>query len=103
MRCTGLEREVALAEFYEQWKGDDLVVLKWLGLSAGANVPSNVNDLLTHPAFDITKPNCCYGLFLGFARSPVNFHAEDGSGYEWFADMVMKVLDCPLLCTGCYI
>ena len=26
-----------------------------------------------------------------FARSSVNFHAEDGSGYKFFADMVMKV------------
>ena len=63
-----MERELALAEFYEQWKGDDLVVLKWLGLSAGANVEGNqaaVDQLLTHPAFDITKPNCCYGVFLG--------------------------------------
>ena len=31
-------------------------------------------------AFHITNPNNCYSLFLGFARSPVNFHAADGSG-----------------------
>lgn len=27
-----------------------------------------------------------------FARSPVNFHADDGSGYRWFADSVLKVV-----------
>jgi len=26
-----------------------------------------------------------------FTRSPVNFHADDGSGYQWLADSVLKV------------
>ncbi len=30
-------------------------------------------------------------MFLGFARSPVNFHAEDGSGYEFMGDSILKV------------
>ena len=30
--ATGAERETALAEFYEQWKDDGLVMLKWIGL-----------------------------------------------------------------------
>jgi len=33
----------------------------------------------------------CYSMFLGFARSPVNFHAEDGSGYEFMGDSILKV------------
>ena len=29
---AGPEREIALAEFYEQWKDDGLVMLKWIAL-----------------------------------------------------------------------
>ena len=59
---------MALAEFYQQWQADDLVVLKWLGLSAASNVPGNkeaVDQLILHPSFDIAKPNCCYATYLG--------------------------------------
>ena len=63
-------------------------------VQAGANVEGNlknVEKLLTHPAFSITNPNACYSLFLSFLRSPVNFHAADGSGYKWMADSILKV------------
>jgi aminopeptidase N len=61
---------------------------------AGSGAPGNlaaVKQLLDHPAFAITNPNSCYSLFLGFARSAPNFHAKDGSGYEFLADAVLKV------------
>jgi aminopeptidase N len=41
----------------------------------------------------------CYSLFLGFARSPVNFHAADGSGYKFMGDAVLKVCVQPTSCT----
>ncbi|EIE24754.1 aminopeptidase N, partial [Coccomyxa subellipsoidea C-169] len=88
------ERETALAEFYEQWKDDGLVMLKWIALQAGSNLEGNlknVEKLVTHPAFSITNPNACYSLFLAFLRSPVNFHAADGSGYNFIADSILKV------------
>ena len=52
---------------------------------------NNVEQLLSHPAFCITNPNACYSLFLSFLRSPVNFHAADGSGYKFLADAILKV------------
>jgi hypothetical protein len=33
----------------------------------------------------------CCSLFLGFASSVVNFHAADGSGYQFLGDAVLKV------------
>jgi aminopeptidase N len=63
-------------------------------LQAGANIPGNlknVEKLVTHPAFAISNPNACYSLFLSFLRSPVNFHAADGSGYNFFANSILKV------------
>jgi len=88
------EREVALQEFYDKWQKEPLVLLKWLGLQAMCNKPGNleaIKKLVDHPAFNITNPNNCYSLFLGFARSPVNFHAADGSGYQFMGDMILRV------------
>lgn len=90
----GAARKVAIEEFYTKWAKDPLVVLKWLTLQAASNLPGNVGEvreLVSHPAFNITNPNNCYSLFLAFARSPVNFHAPDGSGYEFLADSILKV------------
>lgn len=61
-------RTVALNEFYDSWKNDELVLLKWLGLNASTNLSGNsaeVDKLIAHPAFDIKNPNCCYAVFLG--------------------------------------
>ena len=55
---------------------------------------SNVRALMEHPAFDITNPPACEHLFFGFADSVLNFHAEDGSGYAFMADAIIKVWHC---------
>ncbi len=86
---------MALSEFYEEWKEEPLVVLKWLQLVATSAFPgnvTNVQNLLEHPAFIITNPNSCYSVFLGFARSTPNFHAADGSGYDFMANSILKVI-----------
>ena len=88
------EREAALSEFYEDNKDEPLVLLKWLALQAGSDAPGNVaaaRELSSHPAFLPTNPNCCYSLYLAFVRSAPNFHAADGSGYEFVADAVLTV------------
>ena len=33
-RLAGAERETALKEFYEAWKGEPLVLLKWISIQA---------------------------------------------------------------------
>ncbi|KXZ50521.1 hypothetical protein GPECTOR_16g696 [Gonium pectorale] len=94
VELAGPERDSALAAFYDKFRNEPLVLLKWLGLQATSNAPGNlalVRSLVDHPAFNVTNPNSCYSLFLGFGRSPVNFHAADGSGYAFMADSVLKV------------
>ena len=91
---AGEERETALEEFYKKWAQEPLVVLKWLSLKAGSNAPGNVKatrELTKHSAFNINNPNNCYSLYMAFCRSHPNFHAEDGSGYEFLADSVIQV------------
>jgi aminopeptidase N len=90
----GDARSRSLSDFYEQWKDDALVVNKWLGLQAMSDVPGNVENvrsLLDHPAFDIRNPNKVYSLIGGFCASAVNFHAKDGSGYKFLADIVLQL------------
>lgn len=63
-------------------------------IQAGSNAPGNlerVRALTSHPAFNISNPNNCYALLLGFSHSPAHFHAADGSGYAFLADAVLKV------------
>jgi len=98
MRAAALgdtpQRKRCLDAFYEQWSSEPLNVLEWLGVQAGSNIEGNVarvQELLTHPAFDMKNPNKVYALIGGFASSAVNFHAADGSGYAFLADAVLKI------------
>jgi aminopeptidase N len=68
---------------------------KWLGIQAGAALPGNVKNVVAltkHPAFDIKNPNKVYSLVGGFVGgTPTNFHAKDGSGYEFLGDIVIEL------------
>src|SRR5918992_1408658 len=88
------EREKALAEFYERWKDEPLVLDKWLAVQAGSRLSTTlktVKQLLKHPAFDIKVPNKVYALIRAFAANHVRFHAADGSGYAFLADQVIRL------------
>jgi len=90
----GVTRSEVLADFYQQYKGDNLVINKWLALQAMSDIPGNVEQvqkLLEHPAFDIRNPNKVYSLIGGFCSSAVNFHAKDGSGYTLLGDVVLQL------------
>ncbi|KAJ3693074.1 hypothetical protein LUZ60_012169 [Juncus effusus] len=83
-----------LADFYDKWQNDYLVVNKWFALQANSDAPGNVENvkkLLTHPAFDLRNPNKVYSLIGGFCGSPVNFHAKDGSGYKFLGEIVVQL------------
>nr|XP_017234912.1 PREDICTED: puromycin-sensitive aminopeptidase isoform X1 [Daucus carota subsp. sativus] len=91
---AGKTRDEILADFYNKWQHDYLVVNKWFSLQAMSNIPGNVKNvqsLLNHPAFDLRNPNKVYSLIGGFCGSPVNFHAKDGSGYRFLGDLVVQL------------
>jgi aminopeptidase N len=88
------ERAPALAEFYEKWKDEPLVVDKWLAVQAGSRLSTTletVKRLLKHPAFDLKVPNKVYALIRTFGANHVRFHAADGTGYEFLADQVIAL------------
>uniref|UniRef100_A0A0C9RN16 Puromycin-sensitive aminopeptidase n=1 Tax=Wollemia nobilis TaxID=56998 RepID=A0A0C9RN16_9CONI len=87
-------RTEVLSDFYSKWEGDALVINKWLALQAVSDIPGNVKNvrsLIEHPAFDIRNPNKVYSLIGGFCGCAVNFHAKDGSGYEFIGDVVLQL------------
>jgi aminopeptidase N len=88
------ERLPALDAFYEKWRDEALVVDKWLAVQAGSRLSgtlARVNQLLSHPAFDIKVPNKVYALIRSFAANHVRFHASDGAGYAFLADQVIAL------------
>jgi aminopeptidase N len=88
-------KDDCLEDFYRQWREDDLVVNKWFALQATCRLPGaleRVEKLMTHPAFDAGMPNHVRSLIGGFSQSnPPNFHAEDGAGYRFLADQVIRL------------
>ncbi|WP_334157029.1 aminopeptidase N [Oryzomicrobium sp.] len=93
--AAGPAREAALADFYQRWQGEALVVDKWLAVQAGSRLPdtlATVKRLTAHPAFDLGNPNKVYALLRTFGANLVRFHAADGSGYAFFAEQI-KALD----------
>ncbi len=82
-----------LADFYEYWQHDPLVVDKWLTLQATCCLPgtlARVQALTEHPAFSIKNPNKVRALIGAFCSANHHqFHSEDGSGYRFLADHVL--------------
>ncbi|MFL9609755.1 aminopeptidase N [Methylobacillus sp. Pita2] len=89
------ERDEVFADFYERFKGYQLVVDKWFSLQAIANRESVFEDfarLRQHPEFNIRNPNRVRALYSAFAvNNPVKFHDPSGQGYALLRDAVIEL------------
>ena len=89
------ERESVIAEFYQRWKHDALVLDKWFSLQALSHLPgtlTTVETLMAHPAFDLKKPNKVRSLIGSFCHgNQVRFHDAGGAGYGFLADRVIEI------------
>ncbi|MDY7569948.1 aminopeptidase N [Pseudomonas sp. CCC4.1] len=89
------EKAAALASFAEQFKDNPLVMDQWFSVQAGSTLPDGlqrVRELMQHPAFTIKNPNKVRALVGAFAgQNLINFHAADGSGYRFLADLVIEL------------
>ncbi|WP_321836967.1 aminopeptidase N [Pseudomonas kulmbachensis] len=89
------EKAAALASFAEQFKDNPLVMDQWFSVQAGSTQPGGlqrVRELMEHPAFNIKNPNKVRALVGAFAgQNLINFHAADGSGYRFLADLVIQL------------
>jgi aminopeptidase N len=91
----GAAREEALASFYAAYKSDHLVANKWLSVQASSPLPgtlATVKQLMNHEAFDLKNPNKVRAVVGMFANAnPVNFHADDGTGYRFLAEQIVAI------------
>ncbi|MCC8403863.1 aminopeptidase N [Paraburkholderia sp. MMS20-SJTN17] len=92
------EAQHALDDFYRRFEKEPLVIDKWFALqatqrgSAQHPVIDTVRTLMTHPAFNLKNPNRARSLIFSFcSANPAQFHAEDGSGYAFWAEQVIAL------------
>jgi aminopeptidase N len=91
----GPERERALADFYQRYAGDPLVIDKWFSLQALTPHPDTldkVRALTKHEAFSLGNPNRVRALIGAFAQgNPTQFNRADGAGYNFIAEMLLAL------------
>ena len=93
----------ALAEFYEQWRNERLVIDKWFSLqvvSCDPEVAVSIATTLTkHTDFTLKNPNRFRALIGALAMTPAAFHQPDGSAYNLIANQLIALDDLnPQLC-----
>ncbi len=89
------EKARALQAFAEHFKDNPLVMDQWFSVQAASGLPGGlqrVKALMQHPAFTLKNPNKVRALIGAFAgQNLINFHAADGSGYRFLADLVIEL------------
>ena len=82
------DKDEALADFYNRYKGDDLVLNKWFAIQARApkgDALEVVKGLINHPVFDYKNPNKVRAVIGAFSGNLGAFNRADGEGYHFFA------------------
>ena len=91
----GSAAESALADFYQRWSGESLVLDKWFSVQATcprADTLERVQALMGHADFSLRNPNRVRSLVGAFcSANQVRFHAADGGGYRFLADRVLEL------------
>ena len=80
--------------FYTAWGDEPLLVDLWLRLQAGSELPgtlAQVQSLERHAAFDPDNPNKVRALIGAFCANVPNFHAEDGAGYDFLRERIIRL------------
>jgi len=89
------EADRAIAEFYDRWRGEPLVLDKWFRMQAMSSSPAafdRVVALSNHPDFNLANPNRARSLLFAFAAgNPFAFHRADGEAYRFVADRVVEL------------
>lgn len=87
-------RAEALADFYNQWKDDAVVINKWFAAQAVTSRPQIIEDikaLIQHPAFNIANPNNVYSLLRNFGGHITKFYDPTLNAFEFYADKIIEI------------
>ena len=88
------ERDAALADFYDRYSGDTLVLDKWFAVQAAAQRGDTIDiveRLASHPEFTANNPNRWRALVGNFAANQWAFHHASGRGYRFLADRIIEL------------
>ena len=95
IHCDGAVRERALAAFHERWTGNGLVMEKWFQMESMSSIGGTIDRLdalMRHPEFDPKNPNKLRAVLGAFMMGNIpQFHAGDGSGYDYMADRLVEI------------
>jgi aminopeptidase N len=91
----GPRRERAFQAFRDRFRGNALILDKWLALQAAipeAGTLDRVRALMADPDFPMTNPNRLRALVGSFATAnATQFNRADGAGYDFLAEVVLDV------------
>ena len=88
------QRMDALAEFYARYQDNALVIDKWFSvqaISARDDTLAAVRALKDHPDFTLANPNRVRALAGSFSMNQRHFHAKDGAGYRFLAEVLLAL------------
>ena len=89
------EKQALLADFYQQWQDDALVIDKWFTVQATAplnNTLEQIEQLQQHKDFDLRVPNRVRALIGAFSQANMAcFHDISGRGYALLTDCVLAL------------
>jgi aminopeptidase N len=94
-RMESARRDSAFADFHDRFRGNPLVLDKWMALQASSPLPGTadrVRALTRHQAYDAKNPNRVRSLVGAFAGNHLCFHAANGSGYGLVGETI-RALD----------
>ena len=81
-------------KFYQKWKGETLVMQKWLGVQASSSEISiaKLQELENDPVYNKKVPNLVRSLVGAFAMgNRYRFNHVSGDGYAYVADKIIEV------------
>ncbi len=88
-------KEQCLAQFYQKWQDEALVIDKWFAIQSSSPMPdafAKVNALTAHPSFDLATPNRVRAVIGSFTQAnQLHFHAVNGQGYDFLANHVIAL------------
>jgi aminopeptidase N len=94
MLHSGADASAYLQNFYDDFANEALVIDKWFAMQAvvPATSVAAVRKLMEHPAFTLKNPNRARSLIFSFCNAnPSQFHARDGSAYDFWAEHVIAL------------
>ena len=86
--------EGVLSDFLNRYRDDTNVMDQWLSVQAGSSklgTLEHVKQLMKHEVFDGTSPNKLRSVVGGFIGNMSQFHAGNGEGYEFLADLLIDL------------